>query len=314
MVRCTNESQTGARRLWAIACLMLALLSIILILRCAISFDSAAVSFFMAIGLAVCVAFATYRRGRRKGASVNYTRAALSVLLGGVVAFVVLLTHVIVNVIPAMKRGPHYPVAWRGSSDPIILRIMQLRAQPIFARDSGEREIVGLDFRNSAITDADLRLFNKLPHLETLDLFGTQITDIGLAQMREFRSLRRLNLANTYIGNQSLPELSKLDGLEVLDLGGTDISDEGLRSLTAMSMLRELGLDDTRVGAGGISHLTKLRNLEFLSLDRTLVTDAAIDDLGKLLALQEIRGANTPLSDSGMNRLRSLLPNCKIVR
>jgi hypothetical protein len=109
------------------------------------------------------------------------SRAIVSVLLGLTVTLAVLIVNVIVS-IPKMVAAPSYPRSWRESRDPMVVRIIELHAEPSFAGDPEEGRIDGLIFHNTKITDADIPLFTKIGSLELLDLSETHISDVCGAQ------------------------------------------------------------------------------------------------------------------------------------
>jgi len=64
-----------------------------------------------------------------------------------------------------------------------------------------------------------------------LELGDTQVTDAGIAHLRELRELRALSLSGTQVTDGALAHVSALRSLEVLDLTGTQVTDEGVEGL-----------------------------------------------------------------------------------
>ena len=81
------------------------------------------------------------------------------------------------------------------------------------------RDITGVDFHSAEFSADDLKLISGLPDLEFLYLDDTNITDAGLAELKN---------------------CSHLDGLS---LGRTSISDEGLRHVAALPKLSGRSMD-----------------------------------------------------------------------
>ena len=59
-------------------------------------------------------------------------------------------------------------------------------------------------------------------------LFGTKVTDAGLQQLAELKSLHTLNLGNTRVADAGLKELAGLTNLTRLFVRGTQITDAGV--------------------------------------------------------------------------------------
>jgi hypothetical protein len=108
--------------------------------------------------------------------------------------------------------------------------------------------------RKKRITDEGLRHLKGLTQLTFLGVYGetgrlNDITDGGLAQIKEFKSLENLNTGWTKITDAGLVHLKELPKLKYLDLRYTDITDAGLEHLKGMKTLEQIGLG----GAKGIT-------------------------------------------------------------
>jgi WD40 repeat protein len=105
----------------------------------------------------------------------------------------------------------------------------------------------------------DLKLLQRFPHLRSLALTHTQITDVGLAELRGLRELSDLDLSANPIGNVALKWLEHLPALEKLNLDDTQVTDAGLDHIAAMKKLTTVYLRDTRVTAEGVRRLKQRR-------------------------------------------------------
>jgi hypothetical protein len=168
------------------------------------------------------------------------------------------------------------------------------------------------------LTDEDLYALvaelkqHSIPGLSLLRC--DQITDAGLANLKELKGLTRLDLSSTNITDAGLAHLKELKGLTTLNLGGTQINGDGLAHLKELKGLTTLGLDDTRITDAGLAHLKELKGLTKLGLVGTQITDAGLANLKELKGLTELRLGFTQISDAGLKELRSALPKCKISR
>src|SRR5207248_8651962 len=123
-------------------------------------------------------------------------------------------------------------------------------------RDAAGR-INGVDLRASWVTDADLRKLMQLPYLRDLDLsltritdqgmqelknlpgivnlslyFAEYVTDEGLAAIKGWRKLQRLNVHGAKVTDTTLDHISGIPTLESLNIGSAMVTDIGLERLT----------------------------------------------------------------------------------
>jgi len=171
----------------------------------------------------------------------------------------------------------------------------------------------------SGFGDAHLAKIATLPQLESLTILGAGgLTQRGLAELRNCRNLkelelddmrltkealnclgdlkqlRRLSLQSGLFDDADLKSLDRLDGLEELDLSGTNLDDGGARQLRTMPGLRRLSIDFTQVTKSGVIELLdpstdfSAHNLEQISLDPDFIDDELIAALKKLPKLRLI--------------------------
>jgi hypothetical protein len=92
------------------------------------------------------------------------------------------------------------------------------------------------------VTDAQLPLFNTLPQLEELDLYGAQVSDEGLTQLN-MPQLKILSLADCRrVTDAGLSNLAGLTRLESLNLCGSSVAGRNLKGLAAIATLRTVML------------------------------------------------------------------------
>ena len=143
------------------------------------------------------------------------------------------------------------------------------------------------DNRSLEAVSADL---GKLPYLEDLYLAPPAITNEGFKYLKGVTGLQRLHL-NTFrlsdtagfqITDTGLAYLKDLPSLEELDLsypsnfGQSGITDESLEIVGEMPSLRVLNLFGTRITDDGVKHLERLSILEHLDLRATGVTKGRV--------------------------------------
>jgi len=187
-------------------------------------------------------------------------------------------------------------------------------------RDASGR-ITGVDFRGSWITDTDLRKLNQYPHLTHLDLsvtritdqgmqelknlpgivdlnlhFAEYVTDEGLAVVKGWKKLKRLNVHGTKISDTTLDHISGITTLESLNAGSAMVTDVGLERLSSLPNLKELTIGGNELGDAGLQALRQLPGLTYLDLAGRQGTDSnvwtiSMSDKGleALLTLKELR-------------------------
>ncbi len=201
--------------------------------------------------------------------------------------------------------------------------------------------ITGVDLRGSWVTDSDLPQLAALPQLTQLDLsltritdhglqqlksapglvelnlyYAEQITDEGMAALKGWQKLKRLNLRGTKITDTTLEHLSNVTTLEALDIGFAQITDVGLDRLTALPNLKELVIGGNKLTDTGLQALRQLPTLTSLSLGGTQRTDSGLwtisltelglDTITTLKELRELRLDGMPVTARWLEKLKAL--------
>ena len=152
----------------------------------------------------------------------------------------------------------------------------------------------------------------RLSSLEYLDIGRTELDADELELLAGCRSLRFLHLSGTRFDAADLGFLRDSSSLEELELTDTNITDQGLGSVVPLPNLRRLWLDGTQVTSAGLANLTTCNKLEQLVLSGTKVDDNALPHLRGLPSLRVLDLRSTSVTQTGVNDIRSALPNCKV--
>ena len=151
-------------------------------------------------------------------------------------------------------------------------------------RDRPRQPICGANLAGFPVTDADIHaLLKEGAEIEYLILNGTDITDEGLAYLRQLPRLKELGLGRTQITDSGCEELAQIGSLEELALFSTGITDEGLKHLSKLTNLRSLDLRNTATMDSSLKSLERLNRLEQLLVSETNVTDQGVRDLKERL-------------------------------
>jgi hypothetical protein len=152
-------------------------------------------------------------------------------------------------------------------------------------RDAAGR-VTAVNLRGSWINDAEMLHLAELPDLEKLDLSHTRITDEGLLRLKPAPKISDLNLYYAeWITDQGMAAIRNWKRLKRLNVRGTRISDATLEIVSHMSGLEALDIANTAVTDNGLDHLITLVNLKELSLGRGRLSNTALETVRMFPAL-----------------------------
>ena len=174
-----------------------------------------------------------------------------------------------------------------------------------------------LDLSQTHITDLGLERLKKLPDVTELNLYyAERVTDEGIAHLKGWKKLERLNLRGTKITDTALEHISGLISLVALDAGFAQITDSGLDRLTNLTHLRELAIGGNKLSDSGLQFLKSLPDLTHLDISgsqRTdsglwfvTVTDLGMEPVAGLKHLRELNLGGTGTTDLGLAKLKEL--------
>jgi hypothetical protein len=182
------------------------------------------------------------------------------------------------------------------------------------ARIAGQIGLKETDPGDTNLTDAGLAHLRNLTGLRKLDLKGTLITDGGMTYLEGLTDLRELDLSSTAVNDAGLVHLRGLTVLQHLDLSSTEVTDAGLQHLAALKGLQRLDLSGTRVTDAGLERLVGLRNPQVLYLDDTEVIGPGLVHLKKLINLKELGlGSWKSVGDIMGQEARRAMPGVKVI-
>jgi Leucine-rich repeat (LRR) protein len=176
------------------------------------------------------------------------------------------------------------------------------------------KAIRSLDLSHTHLSDRALLYLRPASQLESLDFgFSEQLADEGLAYIKDWRKLRRINLHGTKVTDTTAGYLSNMPELRFVDVGFARITDSGLSFLMRLRNLESLVLGGNRLTSTGLQALRAFRNLRALDLggkQRTdsglwsvQVDDELIDAVSSLESLRDLRLASLPVTNAHVQRL-----------
>jgi len=148
--------------------------------------------------------------------------------------------------------------------------------------------------------------------VHTLDLSGSEVSDVSLSHLDCVTGLTVLELTSTGITDAGLQHLSSLVNLHGLGLSYCHISGKSLMHFKKMTKLKELWMSGAEIYDDELSNIEHLTELVQLGLSGTKLTDASIEHLAKLKSLMRIYLFNTAVTAQGPERLRQKLSRCRV--
>lgn len=136
-----------------------------------------------------------------------------------------------------------------------MAEIRKSGGQVIELAQNDARLDVAFHLADGKITDDSLKPLEQLPKTAQLNLRGREITNAGLAHIKNLKGLTRLHLEKTKVTDDGLASLKDLENLEYLNLYGTEVTDAGLKHLEGLKKLRKIYLWQTKVTDAGVAAL-----------------------------------------------------------
>lgn len=94
-----------------------------------------------------------------------------------------------------------------------------------------KNQITWVNFGDAGLGDEDLKVIGQLPQLTRLRLEKNQITDAGVAYLKDLKHLESLNLYGTAVTDASIDQIARLPSLKKVYLWQTEVSQDGVERL-----------------------------------------------------------------------------------
>jgi len=196
-----------------------------------------------------------------------------------------------------------------------------------------------LDLSNTPFADKDVAHLLALTKLSMLNLEATHLTDDGILRLRGMTHLRELAISGWRFSEpialllRSLPDLKSLrisfsrvdlpamrhlrniPGITSLCFGGSELDDQMLAHVAGLPELKVIWIPSTRVTDKGLVHLAGLPKLDELGLENNpTLTDSGLEHIAKITSLRTLVVRNTGVSPRGVDALKRLRPNLRVLR
>jgi uncharacterized protein YjbI with pentapeptide repeats len=204
----------------------------------------------------------------------------------------------------------------------------KLRTEPI-ASNEYMISVIGIEFADVPIGDADLAPVVNLPYLRTIVLRGTKVTDAGLTVFKDcryletvdlshsaisgtglhdlhFNSIKDLNLSDSKFGDRGIADVVELrHRLLRLNLAGTEITDEGMERLQDLRTLEAIDLSRTKISGAGLRYLPT--ELKQLNLSDSPIINANLVHLERLSSLENLNLSGTHITDDAIPHVQAMV-------
>jgi hypothetical protein len=184
-------------------------------------------------------------------------------------------------------------------------------------RIAAMKSLESIDLSLTRVTDVGLLRLKDLENVRELNLFYAElITDEGLACMRNWQKIERINLRGTKVTDNTLAILAGKKSIRSLDIGFAEVTDSGLQHLATLTGLRELAFGGNKLTEVGLQVLRGMPQLEVLDLsgkqrtDSGLwflgTTDIGMDPVATLGGLKALSLSGLTVTPRGVEKLRKL--------
>lgn len=155
-------------------------------------------------------------------------------------------------------------------------------------------------------TDLVLRHVAKLPNVEELHVSKTDVTDEGLAALKQMPKLFNLDCFITPVQGAFMKELAGKTHLQSLSFSHCDLDQRNLKYLPAFKDLRTLVLMSSKVGEPGFKFIGQCQGLEYLRVSDGPIDDKCLRHLSNLKRLNNLHLGKTRVTIRGIRLLKGM--------
>ena len=187
-----------------------------------------------------------------------------------------------------------------------------------------------LSLVNAGASDATVAALPKSPHLRTLDLSDSMVSDLALERMATFPSLDFLGISRTrvtargieFLETSQLTQLraenlnlkdwdlaafAKLEHLGELSLADESLTGEGFRSFPESLPLKRLNLRSVRLSIAGATRIGKIASLQSLTFQEVVFDEAKLKALCAESRVESLGINDSTLPEAALRHLTASL-------
>ena len=156
-------------------------------------------------------------------------------------------------------------------------------------------------------TSATFEALGRVSALEHLEIAGCNPSPSDLAQLKQLKGLKFLQLSKATLSEEAMKELSEFQALEQIRCGHTGVGDAELRPLENLKTLKAVDLSGCEgVTIDGLESLTKCSKLAFLRLSGPSIDNDCMTQVAKMKSLRVLGISDTEVDDDGIAKLANL--------
>ena len=168
-------------------------------------------------------------------------------------------------------------------------------------------------FLNGNVAADDVAKLSALSGITNLVIYPSIVTAKHGVELARLNKLRDLAIFESEIDPAVFQALSQLPALENLRLTGSSVSALGFATVGSLTQLKLLYADQTGANDESLKLIAKLSNLQDLWLNDSALTDESLVSFAKLSRLENLILENTSISQDGVEQLRRMLPQCRVI-
>ncbi|HMO22633.1 MAG TPA: hypothetical protein PKC98_16870, partial [Candidatus Melainabacteria bacterium] len=157
--------------------------------------------------------------------------------------------------------------------------------------------------------------FKALKSLEATDC--PHVTSKGVKAISRISTINSLEIGGPGLDDEALKHIASMTGLRMLTvMSSKNVSDKGVAYLTGMKLSKLILTDNQQVGKESLKYISTMKELIKLDLRGSQIIDQTGDQLKVLRGLKKLKeiylleGQTSP---AAMERLKKIMPNCRIV-
>jgi internalin A len=157
------------------------------------------------------------------------------------------------------------------------------------------------------VRDAGLAHIRDCKSLESLSLGCGELTEKGLRQLGEMKTLKSLKVTQYWADTEDqVVRFRVVENMTAFGCSGPGVTAASVQQLKGLKHLRELDFSHSRISDAALEHVKEFKELRTLELESTPITDAGVEHIGELKNLTQLNLRATGTTNEGLKHLNKL--------